>query len=190
MGNTLGGYEKTGGGEAVGLAQICERAARFPQTRIRLPKNKLVRNITQWIRSRQREAAKIGTIAGGKYPHLCVMGDELKAICGEGLRVIHISRPLEESIESLKRRSRLATGWLRVTDEQAEAVQRWLWEGKETFLRDVGHLDVEYDDLLRDPGSQIQRIIDYLEIEPTNEQIAAAIAHVDAGQRHVGKGAA
>ena len=115
----------------------------------------------RWIRNRQREATQRGTIAGGKYPHLCVMGEELTAICGDGLRVIHINRPLEESIESLKRRSRLANGWLRITDEQAEAVQRWLWAGKEAFLKEVAEtslwgcpLTIEYDDLLQDPEKQ------------------------------------
>lgn len=32
MGNELGGYEATGGGEAIGLAQLCEKAMRFPKT--------------------------------------------------------------------------------------------------------------------------------------------------------------
>jgi hypothetical protein len=30
MGNELGGYEATGGGEAIGLANLCENAMRFP----------------------------------------------------------------------------------------------------------------------------------------------------------------
>jgi hypothetical protein len=187
MGNVLGGYESTGGGEAVGLAQLCERAARFPSTQIKFSKNKLRRQLSGWVRDRQREAMQRGTIAGGKYPHLCVMGEHLQAICGQALRVIHINRSLEESIESLKRRSRMAKGWLHVTDDQAEAVQRWLWEAKEAFLRNVDHLTVEYNDLLRDPLQQIERVIEYLEISPTEEQIATAIAHVDAGQRHIGK---
>ncbi len=31
MGNQLGGYESTGGGEAIGLAKLCERAMPFPK---------------------------------------------------------------------------------------------------------------------------------------------------------------
>lgn len=185
MGNRLGGYESTGGGEAVGLAQICERAARFPATEIQLPEGQLRRQLAAWIRARQREASQRGTIAGGKYPHLCAMGKQLTAICGDGLRVIHIDRPLVESIESLKRRSRQAQGWLRTTDDSAVAVQRWLWQAKHEFLRDTEHLTVDYDALLRDPKRQIERVVDYLPIRPTARQLAAATAHVDPRQCHV-----
>jgi hypothetical protein len=30
IGNQLGGYKATGGGEAMGLARLCEKAMRFP----------------------------------------------------------------------------------------------------------------------------------------------------------------
>lgn len=183
MGNKLGGYH---GGEAAGLAQLCEKIVCFPSTEIAMPMGKVRKQLAKWVNSNRREADERQTIGGGKYPHLCVLGDHLRGICGDALRVIHIDRPLEESIASLQRRARKATGWLGIEDEQAEAVQRWLWEGKQTFLRTQKHLTVSYAELLADPVAQCDRIVDYLELEPTAEQYAAALALVDPAKRHVG----
>jgi len=66
-GRLVFGYESTGGGEAVGLAQICERAARFPKTPTKLPMS-IRPQLRKWIRARQREATQRNTIAGGKVP--------------------------------------------------------------------------------------------------------------------------
>jgi len=106
------------------------------------------------------------------------MGDELREICGDALRVIHINRPLDESIASLKKRSAKSNDWLRISDDQAEAVQRWLWERKTAFLDEVEHLTIEFDDLRTNPATQIERIIEHLGIEPTDAQIANAVGHV------------
>jgi predicted Zn-ribbon and HTH transcriptional regulator len=182
MGNQLGGYH---GGEAVGLAELCERIVRFPATELAMPAAKIRKNLAKWVNANRRQAAERNTIGGGKYPHLCVLGDHLRGICGDSLRVISIDRPLEESIESLKRRSHKATGWLGVSDDQAEAVQRWLWEGKQSFLKSQKHLAVSYAELLDNPVAQCDRIVDYLELEPTAEQYQAALALVDKSKRHV-----
>lgn len=182
MGNKLGGYH---GGEAVGLAKLCEKIARFPATEIAMPAGKVRKKLAKWVNKNRREAAEKKTIGGAKYPHLCVFGDHLQAICGKSLRVIHIDRPLDESIASLQRRSRRETGWLGIEDEQAEAVQRWLWDSKQSFLKSQKHLTVNYTDLLSDPVAQCDRIIDYLEIDPTPDQYRDALSLVDASKRHV-----
>jgi len=177
MGNRLGGYESAGGGEAVGLAHICEWAARFPAVGIQQPRRELEQRLTQWIETRLA-----GTqIAGGKYPHLCAMGDELLSACGDRLRVVLCDRPLEESIDSLQRRSRKAKGWLAVTDEQAEAVQRWLWAEREAFLARLPAeqvLRLPWDRTQADPAASVADIVEFLGIEPTPEQVAAAVAHI------------
>ncbi len=79
---------------------------------------------------------------------------------------IHASRPLDESIASLKSRSRRSRNWLNISYEQCESVQHWLWERKHEFLGQVDHLDVEYADLLNDPDCQVERIIRYLNLDP------------------------
>jgi len=47
------------------------------------------------------------------------------------------------------------------------------------FLKGVDHLTVEFDDLLRAPAEQVDRIVRYLDLSPTAAQLDAAIAHVD-----------
>lgn len=182
MGNKLGGYH---GGEAAGLAKLCERFARFPSTRLAIDPQPLRKQLAKWVNSNRRQAAERMTIGGGKYPHLCVLGEQLQQICGSGLRVIHIDRPLEESIVSLQHRSQDAKGWLHVSDEQAEAVQRWLWEGKQQFLAKQKHLTINYHDLLAQPTAAIDAIVEHLELEPTAEQYQAALALVDPKKRTV-----
>lgn len=178
MGSKLTGHEATGGFEAAGLARVCEMAYPFPVTHAKVDGNLLKRRLQKHISFVQRQAESRGTIAGGKYPHLCAMGNELESICGQGLRVVHINRPLEESIASLKTRSRNAKGWLGVSDEQCEAVQRWLWESKNEFLQRVDHLTIDYPNLLTDPACEIDRIVEYLGLEVDDPQRQAAIDHV------------
>lgn len=180
LGNQLGGYEPSGGFEAVTLAHLCEHAYPFPSTTLAIPREQLLRDLRSFIAEKRLEAQWKNTIAGGKYPHLCAMGDELREICGDALRVIHINRPLDESIASLKKRSAAAKDWLRIGDERAEAVQRWLWERKAAFLDTVDHLTIEFDDLLTEPAAQVDRVIEYLALKATDDQRAAAIAHVRA----------
>lgn len=179
MGDKLAGYESVhgGGGEAVGLANVCEWAARFPQPGISVPRNKLRDRLSAWIRRRLRK----GGIAGGKYPHLCAMGDELMGICGENLRVIVCDRPLDESIDSLKRRSAKSRGWLAASDDQCESVQRWLWGERERFLAAMPAKSVHtihYNELIENTEEIVDSAVSFLGIEPTDDQRAAAISHI------------
>lgn len=181
MGDSLGGYEgkNGGGGEAAGLAAICEWAARFPAAEITRPREQLAAKLKRWISGRLDGRS----IAGGKYPHLCAMGDELIAAAGDGLRVIVCDRPLDESIDSLKRRSAKSTGWLAVSDEKSEKVQRWLWAEREKFLAAIPDpekrvLRLPWRETLDRPMSAVTAIVEFLGISPTDEQIEAAAAHV------------
>ena len=175
MGDRIGGYESKngGGGEAAGLAAICESAARFPRASVKSPSSAALK-VSGWVSRRMKKHK----ISGGKYPHLCAFGEALRATCGSRLRIIHCDRPLEDSIESLKRRSRLCRGWLAATDEQCEAVQRWLWDCKNKFLATQEHHTVRHEDLLENPAAVVDGIIEYLGLSPTDEQRDAAISHV------------
>lgn len=183
MGDKLAGYESKngGGGEAQGLANICEQAAIFPSTQFSLNKEIIQQKLSTWINERIIKAKKFNTIAGGKYPHLCAMGDILLNVLGDRLRIIHCDRPLQESIDSLKRRSKLCSGWLNVTDEQAENVQNWLWENKHKLLNKVNQkyiLHINYENLLNNPEKEVQNIINFLDIKPSDIQITNAINHI------------
>jgi len=179
MGDKLVGYESRngGGGEAAGLAKLCERAARFPKAGID-DSQKCKQMLSRWIADRRRRNK--GPI-GGKYPHLCAMGGMLKEICGKSLRVIHCDRPLADSIDSLKRRSRKCRGWLAISDGQSEKVQQWLWDQKLPFLSSlpIGRvLHIRYADLLERPEVVVDSMISFLGISPTESQRSDAIAHV------------
>lgn len=187
MGNKLTGYESTGGGEASGLAAICEEAMPFPSKDIR-DRDKLVIQLRKWIRDRQNEASAKGTIAGGKYPTTCAMLEELDQICGEGLKIVHCSRPLDESIRSLQRRSEKATGWLRAHDWQCSDLQKFLWNAKHDYFQRHSArpvYEIEYDRLLESPSDVVDEIVAFLGINPTDAQRNAAIQHVDPAQRHI-----
>jgi len=183
MGDKLGGYESKngGGGEAQRLASICEQAARFPSTNFILNKDIIKQNLNRWINETLLKAKRQNTIAGGKYPHLCAMGDILLDILGDRLRIIHCDRPLEDSIDSLKRRSQKCTGWLNISDEQAENVQKWLWESKNIFLQKVNPkfiYNLNHYELMNNPEQQVDNIINFLNIGVTQDQRNNAIKHV------------
>jgi hypothetical protein len=179
MGDRLVGHEKSGGFEAAGLAYLCERAFPFPTTELKIPEDELKSRLEQHVRHVRNSAFERGKpFAGGKYPHLCVMGPLLREICGMELRVIHINRPLQASIKSLQARSATCTGWLHTTPSAAAKAQRWLWTRKTQFLKETNHLTVEYSDLISRPEREIQRITDYLCFKPTSQEVRNAISHV------------
>lgn len=187
LGKHLGGFygkdpERDCGFEAAKLARICEQAIPFPQCSIKQPLDIVTAELRSWVRANQTVAAKAGTIAAGKYPMLCRLGPQLRAAIDGPFKVIHIDRPLEESIRSLQRRSP------RRSPELLAEHQQWLWDGKQEFLASLTSehvLTVTYDDLLSDPASVARSMSEFSGIRPSAEQFAKAVASVDAGKRHV-----
>ena len=81
----------------------------------------------------------------------------------------------------LKRRSKKCTGWLNISDEQAENVQKWLWESKNEFLKKINPkfiYNLKHHDLMRNPTEQVDNIINFLNLDVTQEQRTNAINHV------------
>ncbi|HEX3453381.1 MAG TPA: hypothetical protein VHS03_02050 [Gaiellaceae bacterium] len=179
MGEMLTGYEPTGGFEAAELMAICESVYPFPSTEPALPQTEIVATLRRYVAKVCTTASDRGNqLAGGKYPQLCAMGAALQSACGEQLRLVHIDRPLEESIASLKERSRKATGFLAAGDAEIECLQRWLWHEKQQLLGRVSHVDVTFADLLAAPRREVERVAAWLEITPSEEAVAKAVAHV------------
>lgn len=182
MGNELGGYEEAGGGEALGLSQLCEKLMRFPSVNPSVSDAQISTKLQSWINQRKMEARRKGTVAGGKYPHLCRFAGPLYAAMGSSLRVVTCDRPIEASIASLQTRSRKHLGeWLGATDDQCEALQRSLLQHREEFLASYPEVPVHrilFADLTANPSSEIERLIQFLGITPTDEQFEAAVNHV------------
>lgn len=182
MGNIFTGCEPDGGYEARDLARLCERAMPFPRFPMRLPGSKILDEVSKWVRQKQKEARKKRRLPGGKYPHLCALGRFFHDLLDEHLHVIHIDRPLDESVASLVRRS-----GRRVDAARLEAVQEFLWEAKRAFLAtpDLHTITVQYDDLLEDPSAEMRRVADFLPADVSEQQILDAAAYVKPQLRHV-----
>lgn len=185
LGNRLRGHygsdpQTSCGFEARALATLCQRAIRFPTTNWAQESSTIRRSLKQWISGRQREAFKRDTIAGGKHPHFCRLGDELMAACGPPLMIVHSNRPIAESIESLLRRS-----GMRHSRAAHIAHQMWLWDGKTIILGKWPHCTVNYHDLLAKPDKQIERIVHFLGINPSEECMTRAATYVKPDRQHV-----
>ncbi|MFG0263147.1 MAG: glycosyltransferase family 25 protein [Novipirellula sp. JB048] len=183
MGNQLGGYETTGGGEAVGLAKLCEKAMPFPAVDPAISDERLTQQLKSWIVPRKAEASRDKTVAGGKYPHLCRFAEHLHAALGGSLRIIAVNRDIEASIRSLQDRSGKHAGqWFAADDEACERLQRNLLEHRDQFIKahpEVPVFTIEFAELTAEPHRVIRALIEFLGIQPTDDEIASAIAHVN-----------
>lgn len=187
MGRKLTGYEGRhgGGGEAITLAWICENWARFPATSPSKSFDALG-HLRAWIAGRVRDDKASGNVSGGKYPHLCAMGGLLTKACGSGLKIIDCRRPIDESIASLQARSQ-RSGAPKATPEEADRVQRWLWQERETLLQKFAGpvLQVEYNNLLEDPACVARQVAQFADREVDDSLIAASVAHINPSYRTV-----
>jgi hypothetical protein len=174
MGSKFVGCEQDGGGEAQALAQLMERAMPFPGTAKRLSDKQVESQLRVFVNQKCREARARGTIAAGKYPHLCEYVRLLPGICGEQLKVIHCQRDLEDSVASLVRRCP------KRDPAKLRDLQLHLMQQKLQFLTSHEHLNVDYDRMIDEPAVVVGEITQYLELELRE----SAIALVDPGKRH------
>jgi len=181
LGNELHGPHTAHGYEASGLAQICEKAVPFPGTEYGLKRGQIWGLLKRWINGRRREAYHLQTLAGGKYPQLCRLGDQLFSICGDKLRVITSERPVTHSVKSIQKRV-----GSRYTAAQLKAHQEWLKAGKREILeRAPSHLSISFKDLTSNPRKEIERIMEYLEWDCSERRILKAVASVDPTKKHI-----
>lgn len=182
LGNNLTGYysqknKGNGGFEAAGLAHLCEKLLPFPEVGINVKPGQIWKELNAWVQDRRREAIKLNTLAGGKYPQLCRMGDQLLNTTHGKLKVIMCERPLHESIESIQRRDRG-----RHCAKKLRAHQAWLAQGKSEMkykLKPEQYLEVHYHDVLDDPVKELRRIGEFLEIEVTEGMVDRTLQHVN-----------
>lgn len=186
LGDRLTGYygndpNKSCGFEAEGLARICEQCIPFPTTKHAVKRQVLWNKLRVWINGRRKKGLALGVPVGGKYPMLCRCGAQLMNICQDKLILVHIDRPLEDSIVSLIKRE-----GHRHPPELLRAHQQWLHEGKEWLLKEHGkHITIAYDELVRNPAPQVQRLIGYLNLSPSQEQLNKALQYPDPSKKHV-----
>jgi hypothetical protein len=142
-----------------------------PHLREKVGQAKRVRVLAEWIQEREQGGAKW---AGMKHPLLSLCGDDLVQAWGEDTRFIRCNRPLEESIESLKRLGGRV---------DSDLVQRTLLAGLDRFFAGRQYLQIDFLDMMSDPGRQIERLLEYLQIKPDADKLAAAVQFVQPGKR-------
>ena len=170
LGVFMGGDTK--GGECQRLRYILEAVMRFPRTEphVRCSDRGALR---RWFAAHCELAGD--RPIGAKYPHLCALAPEIARLAP--LKIINLERPIEESIASLVDRSR-KPGGLSATPEECERLQRYLDREKRRFLTVKDHLTVQAHDLLRYPARELNRVCEYLGLEPTAAQWQAAVDNV------------
>lgn len=185
LGNRLVGmYGKPpiNGGEAEGLARLFEAALPVPKTDWIIPIEKVEKRLLSWINDRRREAIKRGLVAAGKYPQLAATADFLPEELGDNLKIIHIDRPIEESIRSLQRRFR------NVDPECIAAHQRRLYEGTQLFKEKVkpeNFFEIQFSDLVKNPKAVLSSIPGNFGLTYTPAQLEAAAAYIEPGKKHL-----
>lgn len=81
-----------------------------------------------------------------------------------------------------------AHGWLHATLDQCENLQRALCDAKTAALARVAAdhmLTIRHYDLLADPASQVDRIIEFLTLQVRAEQRQAALEMAQPARRHI-----
>jgi hypothetical protein len=133
--------------------------------------------LQKWARKR----AKAGSLIGAKHYYLCKMVPEMfKA--WPGMKAVAINRPIADVVQSQRKAG--FRNWL--SEEQlAQRSQSFVTErdkGLKFFA--IPTLTIAFADLIAHPEAEIERIIEFLGIRPTNEQIGAALASIQPDLRH------
>jgi FkbM family methyltransferase len=132
-----------------------------------VPREHRVRIFSNWMKELQRDGH---FCVGAKHPLLTLCGPDLIEAWGPETKFIWTSRPLDESIRSLKRR-----GWW---PGREEALQTQLWTAAKSFFESQPHLRIEFENLLREPQREVNRIIEFLELHPSPSDLDSAVSSI------------
>ncbi|WP_391540396.1 glycosyltransferase family 25 protein [Rubripirellula lacrimiformis] len=192
MGNKLVGRVPDGGGEAIGLRNICENVIALPDLSPKQSERRTDRLVKRWVIDRKNVARNrpVETIAGGKHPLLCAMGPHLLRAAGQGLVVISIDRSIEEATESLQQCcTHNYAGWSPVTEKNCRLLQERLMRAKQTFLDlhpSIPVLRVDYNLLQQSPAIEVDRVIAFLKLSPSRIRRRQAVRNLEKQSRHFG----
>jgi hypothetical protein len=142
-----------------------------PHLQEKVGQAKRVRVLAKWIQEREQCGAKW---AGMKHPLLSLCGEDLVQAWGEDTRFIRCNRPLDESIESLKRLGGRV---------DSDFVQRTLLAELDRFFAGRQHFQIDFADMMSNPGRQIERILEFLQIKPDADKLASAVQFVQPGKQ-------
>jgi hypothetical protein len=111
---------------------------------------------------------------GAKHPLLSLCGEDLVQAWGPETHFVRCCRPLEDSIDSLKRLGRKVDGTF---------LQGTLMAALDRFLTGREHLAIQFVEFMTNPRSQVQRLMEYLQITANAERIESAIRFIEPGRK-------
>ena len=158
--------------ESAWLSEQLRRWWNEPRLEERSSRTERVRVLARWVKEREQAGA---TLVGMKHPLLSLCGEDLLAAWGEKTHFIWCHRPFEESLASLR-----SVGW---SGENSDLLQRTLWTELQRFFAARDHLQIQFSDLMADPGGEISRLVAALDIHPSDDQIAAAVRFIEPGRK-------
>ena len=153
----------TGFYEAQQLAKICRQSFKEPWMKELLPKFERETRLREWADGRRKKASLIG----GKHPTLCLMVPEILQAWGRDTKFIAVDRPIEKIQASL---TRLKWGWCQ---RAIQNVPPMMLAARDAFLEDCRQeniLRVDFDLMRANPEEWINRIVEFLQIVPSEEQ--------------------
>ena len=157
--------------ESAGLSKQLRKWWDEPRLVERVGQAKRVRVLEQWIK--EREA--VGTLwVGMKHPLLSLCGEDLVQAWGPETRFIRCCRPLEDSIDSLKRLGRSVDGAF---------LQGTLMAALDRFFAGREHLAIEFADLMSNPRREVERLMEYLNLTADAARIEAAVRFIEPGKK-------
>ena len=157
--------------ESAWLSKRLRRWWDEPHLREKASQATRVRVLAQWIQEREQGGAKW---VGMKHPLLSLCGEDLVQAWGPETRFIRCCRPLEDSVDSLKRLGRAVNG---------EFLQGTLMAALDRFFAGREHLAVEFADLMSSPRREVERLRDYVQIVADRERIDRAVHFIEPGRK-------
>lgn len=173
------GSDPVYGGEDYELSKILEEILPLPKLYSTYSRKQILDIFTIYL-SRRYKRQK-GPVAA-KYPTLAIFGNTLYGLLDKKLKVILCERDIDKSILSLSKR------YSDVSTAEISNLQHFIHNAAVNLmdkLPEENKLIVNYEDTCSKPEETINRVIDFMKLNPTAEQIRKAVGHIDIKQKHL-----
>jgi hypothetical protein len=171
FGHRLGGYEMPSV-EDEGLAGICEKVFPFPKTERWITPEDSAPLLHDWCRLILQEAANYGTAGAACYPHLCAMSRDM-SLAWKNLKVIDVRCSVDQAIDNLVKRSEKETGWLKISEDEAIKVQRFLDEARQEWKAQPDYITIDAARLRENPETVAQELRQFLDIKVNSGRLSS-----------------
>jgi len=133
-------------------------------------RDRLVRLLSRWFRDSCVWDRQIAL----KMPILCLAGPEVEAAWEYDIKWIAVDRPVKDAASSL---ARLEPAPHLPQSDAEQSVER-LRNARDEFLSSRPHVRISYDDFLLRPQEGIRKLVEYLDLDPTPEQVQKALRSI------------